>query len=63
MSKETISVICAEGLFSWRPSVSGVEDIINYLMVRDSYSRPEDADGQEVKRYAVVCKITVEEID
>lgn len=63
MSKETIALICAEGLFTERPSVSGVEDVINYLMTRESYSRPEDADGQQVKRYAVVCKITVEEIE
>lgn len=60
--KETIAVICADGLFTGRPSISGVEDVISYLMIRESYSRAEDADDSPVKRYAVVCKITVEEI-
>ncbi|VEC00240.1 Uncharacterised protein [Cedecea lapagei] len=63
--KETVAVICDEGLFAGKPSISGVEDIISYMMTRDSYARKEDADcdGVSVKRYAVVCKITVEEID
>lgn len=63
MGKETIAIISAEGLYTERPSLVGVEDIINYLMIRDSYSRPEDADGDPVKRYAIVCRITVEEIE
>lgn len=61
--KETVAVICAEGLFTQRPSFSDAVDIISYLMTRDSYAKPEDADGEQVKRYAVVCKITVEEIE
>ena len=61
--KETIAIITSEGLFAGRPTVSGVEDIIGYLMTRDSYDRPEDADEEPVKRFAIVCKITVEEID
>lgn len=61
--KETIAVICSDGLFAERPSISGVEDVISYLMMRESYACVEDADDSQVKRYAVVCKITVEEID
>ena len=61
--KETIAVICADGLFAGRPSISGIEDVISYLMMRESYACAEDADDSPVKRYAVVCKITVEEID
>lgn len=61
--QETIAVITSEGLFTDRPTMSGVDDIIGYLMTRDSYARPEDADGDPVKRYAIVCKITVEEIE
>lgn len=61
--KETIAVITSEGLFTDRPTMSGVDDIIGYLMTRDSYAKPEDAGGERVKRYAIVCKITVEEID
>lgn len=60
---ETIAVITSEGLFTERPSMSGVDDIIGYLMTRDAYARPEDADGDPVKRYAIICKITVEEIE
>ncbi|HBQ0420036.1 TPA: hypothetical protein L7I76_002380 [Klebsiella aerogenes] len=60
---ETIAVITSEGLFTGRPTMSGVDDIIGYLMLRDAYAKPEDADGDPVKRYAIVCKITVEEID
>lgn len=40
-----------------------VDDIIGYLMTRDAYARPEDADGDPVKRFAIICKITVEEIE
>ncbi|KMK13570.1 hypothetical protein ABW09_11970 [Pluralibacter gergoviae] len=60
--QETIAIITSEGLFTSKPTMSGVDDIIGYLMTRDSYERPEDADGETVKRYAVVCKITIEEI-
>lgn len=60
--QETIAIITSEGLFTSKPTMSGVDDIIGYLMTRDSYARPEDADGETVKRYAVVCKITIEEI-
>lgn len=62
-SKETIAIITSEGLFTNRPSLSGVDDIIGYLIARDAYLKPEDADGDPVKRYAVVCKVTVEEIE
>lgn len=61
--KETIAIIGADALFAKRPDMSEVSDIISYLMTRDSYARPEDADGDPVKRYAIVCKITIEEID
>lgn len=60
--QETIAIITSEGLFTSKPTMSGVDDIIGYLMTRDSYARLEDADGETVKRYAVVCKITIEEI-
>lgn len=63
MGRETVAVIMGDGLFTERPSLAGVEDIISYLMMRESYAKPEDADGEPVKRYAVVCKITVEEIE
>lgn len=62
-SKETIAIITSEGWFTNRPSLSGVDDIIGYLIARDAYLKPEDADGDPVKRYAVVCKVTVEEIE
>lgn len=48
--KETIAVICADGLFAERPSISGLEDVINYLMMRESYACFEDADDSPVKR-------------
>ncbi|QHQ14543.1 hypothetical protein GMW39_00780 [Pectobacterium parmentieri] len=60
--KNTIAVICADGLFTGEPSISGSEDIINYILTRDSFSRPEDADGETVKHYAITCTVTVEEI-
>lgn len=63
MSKETLAIFTAEGLFTERPSLSDTGDIIAYLMTRESYSTPEDADGEPVKRYALVCTITVEEIE
>lgn len=50
-------------MFAERPSISGVEDVISYLMMREYYACLEDADGSQVKRYAVVCNITAEEID
>lgn len=61
--KETIAVITTEGLFTERPTLSGIDDVIAYLMTRDSYAAPEDADGDPVKRYGIVCKVTVEEIE
>lgn len=47
--KQTIVILSAEGLFTSVPSLSGVEDIIGYLLTRDSHVCPEDADGEPVK--------------
>ncbi|EDW1420447.1 hypothetical protein S632_004780 [Salmonella enterica subsp. enterica] len=60
---ETIAIITTEGWFTSKPSLSGVEDIIGYVIARDAYLKPEDADGDPVKRYAVVCRVTIEEIE
>ncbi|HCY3233055.1 TPA: hypothetical protein O1L71_002334 [Escherichia coli] len=60
---ETIAIITTEGWFTSKPSMSGVEDIIGYVIARDAYLKPEDADGDPVKRYAVVCRVTIEEIE
>jgi hypothetical protein len=59
---ETIAIITTEGWFTSKPSLSGVEDIIGYVIARDAYLKQEDADGDPVKRYAVVCRVTIEEI-
>lgn len=61
-NKETIAIIGSTGLFTEKPSVSGLEDIICYMVTRDSYARAEDADGDPVKRYKIEIRITVEEI-
>lgn len=61
--EETIAIITTEGWFTSKPSLSGVEDIIGYVIARDAYLKPEDADGDPVKRYAVVCRVTIEEIE
>lgn len=60
---ETIAIITTEGWFTSKPSLSGVEDIIGYVIARDAYLKPEDTDGDPVKRYAVVCRVTIEEIE
>lgn len=62
-SPETIAVITTDGWFTSRPSLVGVDDIIGYVIARDAYLKPEDADGDPVKRYAVVCRVTIEEIE
>lgn len=61
--KETIAIIGSTGLFTDKPTVSGLEDIICYMVTRDSYSKAEDADGDPVKRYKIEIKITAEEIE
>lgn len=61
--KQSIVILSAEGLFTSVPSLSGVEDIIGYLLTRDSYGRAEDADGEPVKRYRISARIEAEEID
>lgn len=61
--KQTIVILSAEGLFTSVPSLSGVEDIIGYLLTRDSYACPEDAGGEPVKRYRISAHIEAEEID
>ncbi|EIX1533341.1 hypothetical protein RA229_003585 [Cronobacter sakazakii] len=61
--EETIAVITTEGWFTSKPSLSGVDDIIGYVIARDAYLKAEDADGDPVKRYAVVCRVTIEEIE
>lgn len=61
--KQTIVILSAEGLFTSVPSLSGVEDIIGYLLTRESYDCAEDADGEPVKRYRISAHIEAEEID
>lgn len=63
--KQTIVILSAEGLFTSVPSLSGVEDIIGYLLTHDSYACPQDADadGEPVRRYRISAHIEAEEID
>ncbi|MGL3999977.1 hypothetical protein ACR3LR_09205 [Pantoea eucalypti] len=61
--KQTIVILSAEGLFTSVPALSGVEDIIGYLLTRESYGCAEDADGEPVKRYRISARIEAEEID
>lgn len=61
--KQTIVILSAEGFFTSTPSLSGVEDIIGYLLTRESYGCAEDADGDPVKRYRISAHIEAEEID
>lgn len=61
--KQTIVILSAEGLFTSVPSLSGVEDIIGYLLTRDAFGCSEDADGEPVKRYRISAHIEAEEVD
>ncbi|WP_275553689.1 hypothetical protein [Mixta sp. Marseille-Q2659] len=60
--KETMALIMADGFFTEKPNFVEVSDIISYLVTRESYSRPEDADGSPVKQYGITVKIEIEEI-